>query len=278
MQDRKHRQRAEEEAGREGTMKKLRPAASRRPDPRRTAEPFAGFSPEATAFLAQLERRNERKWFEAHRDVYERELVAPMRELVRRLASTMLAIDLSLDVQPAIGRTVSRIHRDVRFSRDKSPFHTRIWLVFRRRGEEMRDSPAYFFELGSEDHRYGMGWYAASPATMAAFRRLIEAEPDWVLAQLRAIPRDRFELSGDLYARRMGEGLPPALQDVYQRKNLYFARGGPNGPSALGPALARTLQRDYEALVPMYAALRRALERYGEQQRARSVPTPLGRG
>ncbi len=245
----------------------VRPAVGRR------IEPFSGFSAQATSFLAQLERCNERRWFEAHREIYERELVAPMRDLVGRLASTMLSIDPSLDVQPAVGRTLSRIHRDVRFSRDKSPFHTHVWIVFRRRGEEMRDTPTYFFELGSERHRCGMGWYAASPSTMAAFRRLVEAEGDWVLEQLRAVPRGRFEVFGDVYARRMGDGLPPTLQDLYRRKNLFLARGGANDPRALGPELAHTLQQDFEALVPMYGALRCALVRYGEPATPARTPS-----
>lgn len=247
-----------------------RPTPSARSASGRPAESFTGFSADASRFLAQLERSNEREWFEEHRAVYERAIVAPMRLLVTRLSSTMLSIDPSLDVQPAVGRTLSRIYRDVRFSRDKSPFHTNVWMTFRRRGEEMRDSPAYFFELGSDGHRYGMGWYAASPATMAALRRLVDAEPDWVLEQMRAVPRGRFDLFGDLYARRMGEDLPPLLHDLYCRKNLYFARSGSNARGALGPMLAETLQRDFQALAPMYVTLRQALDRYGEQPIRRS--------
>jgi uncharacterized protein (TIGR02453 family) len=78
------------------------------------AEPFAGFPREGVDFFEQLQRNNNREWFLAHKDVYERCCRAPMQALVAEL-------------EPRFGTTkISRINRDMRFSRDGAPYKTYV--------------------------------------------------------------------------------------------------------------------------------------------------------
>ena len=75
---------------------------------------FTGFPPEAFKFFASLAKRNNRDWFQAHKDVYERACREPMKAL-------MAAID------PPFGAGwLSRINNDMRFNRDRAPYKTRI--------------------------------------------------------------------------------------------------------------------------------------------------------
>jgi uncharacterized protein (TIGR02453 family) len=75
---------------------------------------FSGFPREAIDFFKNLERHNNRDWFLAHKEVYERTCVQPMQQL-------------AADLGPEFGKTkISRIYRDIRFSRDKSPYKTHI--------------------------------------------------------------------------------------------------------------------------------------------------------
>ena len=75
---------------------------------------FTGFPPEAFKFFAQLARNNNRDWFQAHKDVYERACREPMKAL-------MAAID------PPFGAGwMSRINNDMRFNRDRDPYKTRV--------------------------------------------------------------------------------------------------------------------------------------------------------
>jgi len=78
------------------------------------AERFTGFRPESIEFFDQLAAHNERDWFLAHKDVYERECRAPMQALVGEL-------------EPKYGKAkVSRIYRDLRFSPNRAPYKTYI--------------------------------------------------------------------------------------------------------------------------------------------------------
>src|SRR6266567_1877273 len=137
---------------------------------------FTGFTPECPAFFRNLAANNTKPWFEAHRQEYEEYLLEPLKALVTELAGFMLAIDQDLVTIP--GRVVSRIHRDTRFSRDKSPYKTTMWLTFKRPLKEWRDSPAFFFEIAPAFYRYGMGFDGASKDTMDRLREVIDRRPD----------------------------------------------------------------------------------------------------
>jgi hypothetical protein len=83
---------------------------------------FGGFRPAAFRFLRDLERNNAKAWFEANRNVYEREVREPMRLLVETLDVTLGSI--APEIVGDSKRSMFRIHRDVRFSKNKSPYKT----------------------------------------------------------------------------------------------------------------------------------------------------------
>ncbi|HEX2923516.1 MAG TPA: DUF2461 family protein, partial [Chloroflexota bacterium] len=118
-------------------------------------ERFAGFAPESVAFLRSLadDKCNNREWFESHRADYQSHILEPLRSLVQELGLFMLSLDPYLDVTPAMNHTISRIHRDTRFSRDKSPYRRCMWITFKRPSADWKDRPCFFFEIGRESYR-----------------------------------------------------------------------------------------------------------------------------
>ncbi len=81
--------------------------------------PFAGFSPDALQFLADLAANNDRAWFKPRKADYERLIKEPLEALCVALADRFDALRLPLEADPR--RSPFRIYRDVRFSNDKSP-------------------------------------------------------------------------------------------------------------------------------------------------------------
>ena len=98
---------------------------------------FGGFRPAAFRFLRDLARNNEKAWFETNRDVYEREVRDAMRRLVEALDARLGSIAPEIVGDPR--RSMFRIHRDVRFSRNKSPYKTNAgaWLYHRDAGRKV---------------------------------------------------------------------------------------------------------------------------------------------
>ena len=94
---------------------------------------FTGFSQDAIDFLSDIRFHNNQTFYEANRERYEREVKAPLRALSDEMTPIIQMIDPRLDVRP--GRTMSRIRRDTRFTKDKSPFRDHVWLGWRYPGE-----------------------------------------------------------------------------------------------------------------------------------------------
>ena len=110
---------------------------------------FPGFTPEALKFLRQLKRNNEREWFKARKGEFEALLLRPLELFVEemdvRLARTIP------EIHGSPRRSIFRIYRDTRFSKDKSPYKTHVacWFSHTRAGHG----------VGTETHGAGAGYY-----------------------------------------------------------------------------------------------------------------------
>ena len=123
---------------------------------------FAGFPREAFAWFAGLEADNSRAYFAANRDTYENAVRGPLEELLEELADEY------------DGRVkIFRQHRDVRFSRDKSPYKTTTYgLILERPGSEA----ALYAQLSARGFFAGTGYHVLEPDQLARFRDAIAAD------------------------------------------------------------------------------------------------------
>jgi uncharacterized protein (TIGR02453 family) len=113
---------------------------------------FTGFPKEAIEFLDDLEQNNERAWFQAHKDVYERACKEPMQALMAEL-------------EPAHGPgKLFRIQRDIRFSKDKSPYKTYVAATL---GEG-------YVSLSSDGLSIASGVYMPERETLERYRAAID--------------------------------------------------------------------------------------------------------
>lgn len=216
---------------------------------------FEGFSPHFPAFLAELAANNERSWFTAHKADYQRLVQDPMRQLVATLAPHMAAIDPGFDTAP-MGAAVSRVHRDVRFSRDKSPYRVNQWIAFKRPGEGWQGRPAFFLEFGPGGYRYGMGHYAAPPTVMKVIRAAILARPEPFQTALAKAMAAGFTVAGETYRRPvLPEGQSEAVLEWFRRKSPYLVRNRPLEPPLFSPALVDDLVARWSAAADIYRRL-----------------------
>ncbi|MBI5464857.1 MAG: DUF2461 domain-containing protein [Ignavibacteriales bacterium] len=86
--------------------------------------PFVGFPKEAFRFFAQLRKNNHREWFEKHKHEYESFVRLPMQSLIASLRPQFTRFAPEFDLNPK--RSIFRIYRDVRFSKDKTPYKTHV--------------------------------------------------------------------------------------------------------------------------------------------------------
>jgi len=217
---------------------------------------FSGFTPKTLAYLAGLEANNNKEWFDAHKDDYQTRLLAPFRALAADLGPTMLAIDPAIEVAPAVGKTLSRMNRDVRFSRDKSPYRPRMWLGFKRPFKDWSQRPAFYFELEPHAISFGMGFYSAAKNTMDRLRTIIEHYPDRFRAQVAFLSgQSIFAVDGERYKRTRNPALPDDLQAWNQWKSFYLVSSRGHDDRIFTPELAGTLREAFTLAAPFYRFL-----------------------
>ncbi len=119
--------------------------------------PFTGFGPEALTFFTALAAHQDRDWFAANKAVYDAHVRRPMEALVESLAVAFAAHDIPLT--GAAKSSVFRIHRDVRFAKDKSPYKTHAGAVLSRDGTKGGVGILYIHVGGDEVGFTAVGFY-----------------------------------------------------------------------------------------------------------------------
>lgn len=141
--------------------------------------PTADFiAPSVFQFLRELRRNNDRAWFNARKERYVAELRDPLLAFIAGFAPSLARINRRLVADPSpVGGSLFRIHRDTRFSKDKSPYKTQAGIYFGR--AEGRDSPApgFYLHVAPDDVFMGAGIWRPDPESLAQVRNAIVAKP-----------------------------------------------------------------------------------------------------
>ena len=217
---------------------------------------FKGFTPETFKFLLELEFNNSKPWFEENKPNYLNYVVEPFKQLVKELSNFMLEIDPGFETRAEVGKTISRIYRDVRFSKNKTPYKSSVWITFRRVGRDWVLDPCFFFEITPHLYRYGMGFYTTSKETLQRLRELIDDEdPAFLKANKLYRSQDVFAMEGERYKKLYAGLKPEELLEWYQKKNIYFMCTRKPEEKLFTSALADEIKQNFELLVPLYRFL-----------------------
>jgi uncharacterized protein (TIGR02453 family) len=200
---------------------------------------FSGFSTEAIQFLRDLAGNNDRAWFQPRKADYERLLKEPMEDLCATLGAEFAARSIPLESDPI--RSPFRIYRDVRFSKDKSPYKTYMSASFPWIGEG--SGVGGYFHFSPDEVYVGGGMWHPEPAKLAAWRQVVAERSEAVHAALgSAAFRATFgEVEGDRL-KRAPAGFPQDHPDaeLLKLKDVTFGKRL-SEKDVRSPALPRTI-------------------------------------
>src|SRR4030095_6842968 len=161
------------------------------------------FSTATFDFLQDLELFNERPWFEANRQRYEADVREPLLELIDDLAEPMherVSPHIVCDPRK-VGGSMFRIHRDTRFSKDKSPYKTAAAAFFRHDVGREHPAPGVYLHLEPGNSMVGVGLYHPPPDALRTIREAVVADPDgWTASTTMVGPRS-WEFKGETLTR-----------------------------------------------------------------------------
>lgn len=178
------------------------------------------FSPALFAFLRQLERHNDRTWFEANRARYVAEVEAPTLQFIADVAPRLRRISRHLVVDPRrTGGSMYRIYRDTRFSADKSPYKTHVAAHFAHESKKaVAAVPGFYLHLDADERLAGGGVYHPDASSLARIRlAMVEPGKAWA-----AVKKLNLDIRGDSLSRAPAGFSPdhPFIDDV-KRKDHY---------------------------------------------------------
>jgi uncharacterized protein (TIGR02453 family) len=175
---------------------------------------FRGFRPAALRFLRELARNNRKEWFEAHRETYEVEVRGPMLALLDSFDVRLgeLAPELAADPK----RSVFRIYRDVRFSKDKSPYKTHVafWVSHRALGRAgampIHGGAGLYFHLEPAASMVAAGIWMPPTVELARIREALVADFPRFESARRKLRRGFGDLSEEAVLQRQPRGYSAA--------------------------------------------------------------------
>jgi uncharacterized protein (TIGR02453 family) len=127
-------------------------------------------------FFEELENNNNKEWFDANRSRYEGDVKVPFRALVQAITDRLVA-DLP-EINREVPKAVFRINRDIRFSKDKTPYKNHASAVFARKGTKDEEYPALYIHIGSKEKFMGGGSYMTNKETLQKIRQEIYYNPE----------------------------------------------------------------------------------------------------
>jgi uncharacterized protein (TIGR02453 family) len=205
--------------------------------------PFEGFPEAALDFYDDLEMDNTRSFWDAHRQVYESAVRAPMTALVAAL-------------EPEFGAAkIFRPYRDVRYAKDKTPYKT-------HQGAFVAVGPAtgYYVQVGAPGVRVGVGWYHAEPARLAGIRAALADDRTGPALRraLTRLERKGWEIGGEtLKTAPRGYDADHPRIGLLRHKSLNVGRSYGFEPVIHSAELLERVREDWRAARPVVEWVRR---------------------
>jgi len=222
---------------------------------------FSAFPKEGLQFLRALKRNNNREWFQEHKSIYEQHIKQPMADLIEALAEEFQQFAPEMAASTKV--SAYRIHRDTRFSKNKSPYKTHVAAVFPHSALGKHEGAAFYLHIDPSELLIGGGLYMPLPEDLNALRSHIADHHERFLAIIEG--RQFRKMFGGLSGEQLSRpprGFPkdhPAA-DYLKYKQFLAGRNLP-AETATTPGFYKEVVGTFRAMVPFIRFLNDPLVR-----------------
>lgn len=129
------------------------------------------FNPDFLEFFKELAENNNKEWFDANRKRYEKEVKEPFTKFVEEMLHRIQKIDNDVFIRPM--DAIFRINKDIRFSKDKSPYKVQMSANISKYGKKDKSYPGFYFELKPNDVMIYGGVYMVEKDMLERIRYFI---------------------------------------------------------------------------------------------------------
>ena len=214
------------------------------------------FDKETFQFFRELGKNNHKVWMDENRERYRACIVQPFRRLLEDLAPAVLQMNENFDVSGRTGANFSRINRDIRFAKDKTPYKTQMYLKFQLPSPGDRESGQLYMGLSAETVTAGFRIYSGGKRKESALATIAQprviASPKWVAQQQKRLGR-KYE--SYWYTTEKGdwtkhEGWPAEPED-WKKILAWIVRKKMKPAAATKAAFRRELVKVFRDVYPL---------------------------
>ena len=199
---------------------------------------FSGFGPGAMGFLDGLAADNSKTYFDARRPLYDAEIAQPMKALVLAVGQRLAeAVDPDIGYEPRIGKSLFRINRDLRFSKDKTPYNTHLDAAWWH-GDEVKTSPAFIVRITPDTVLTGVGIYGISGERLTRYRDAVVGNAGEELTSL--VTEIRCSVKGSGLGEPSRKRVPKGYDAAHPRADFLLRDGFHVSASVPTPAAIRS--------------------------------------
>jgi len=214
------------------------------------------FTSETFRFFKDLSRNNSKSWMDANRERYKSSLVQPFRRLLEELSQDVLKLDSRFDVSGRTGPNFSRINRDIRFARDKTPYKTQMYLKFSVPVPDNGEIGQLYAGLSAETVTAGFRIYSGGKRKASVLALIgqarVQADPGWVGKQKKRLGR-RYE--SYWYTTEKGEWTKhsgwPVVPENWNRILAWIVRRKLRPAAATQASFPREITKIFRDLYPL---------------------------
>ena len=224
---------------------------------------FTGFPKETVDFYAQLMENNSRLWFDKNRTVFDDIVIPSARNFVVSMGERLHKISPSLVADPRIDKSIFRIHRDTRFSKNKAPYKTHLGIWFWENALKKSDSFGFYFQLSPPHILLAVGMHYMPSPSLATYRKAV-ADDKLGPALARAIntvrKNGKLELGGSHY-KRVPRGFDPDHKraDLLKHSGVYFYQEMTIPKAVHTSRLIEFCFKRFEQMAPIHKWLKKAM-------------------
>ncbi len=186
------------------------------------------FSKPAFTFLNKLAKNNNREWFNDHKQEYEDTIRTPALAFIADISHELAMISPHFLALPKkVGGSLMRVHRDVRFGKDKRPYKTNIGIQFRHELGKDVHAPGFYLHIEPEECFVGVGIWRPDSTALGKIRdHICEQGKKWTEALNEKPFKRQFELGGDTLVRppRGYDKEHPLIESLKRKDYIALSR------------------------------------------------------
>ncbi len=168
---------------------------------------FKGFSSETLKFFKKLKKCNDKNWFGMHREEYDDYVLSPAKAFIVAMGEKLKEISPTVNADPRTNKSLFRINRDIRFSKDKTPYKTHMAIIFWDGPLARMESSGFYFHLEPDSLALGVGLYKFTRPQLEEYRNSV-VHPEFGSQLVRAydeISGKGYKFGGKNYKRIPGD-------------------------------------------------------------------------